>query len=340
MDGAWKVTINKLTPITEQNPDVRVDLTLTPPAGAPADRLTLNYDVIFHQLITHTALVSIASDWHNGQLSGAPVLIGTLRDTNPSLVINRSNGSWARGFLGVFHLGERHIAQGTDHLLFLLTLLLPAPLVAVRKRWGGYAGGENALWSIVKVASAFTLGHSITLIFGALGWVHLPMALVESAIALSIFISAIHALIPIFQGREIFIAGSFGLLHGLAFASTLTEFSFDTITLVSSMFAFNLGIEWVQLWIIVCTMPWLVLLARTQFYSPLRCAAACVAGVAATAWFFERALGWNNPVGPIVEKMADHAIWLLIGLAILALAATLVTQIVSSRGGEVTREFI
>ena len=58
---------------------------------------------------------------------------------------------------------------------------------------------------------------------GALGWVRLPGAVVESAIALSILVSAVHALVPIFRGREVFIAGGFGLVHGLAFAATLTE---------------------------------------------------------------------------------------------------------------------
>lgn len=323
-DGrAWKVVVNGVTPIGEDTPDVRVDLTMTPPAGAPADRLTLGYDVIFHQLITHSAIVSVASDWHNGELDGAPTPIATLRYDSGPLQIDRSQGSWLRGCAGVFWLGARHIAQGTDHLLFLLALLLPAPLLAAGNRWGGYAGGKTAFWRIVKVASAFTLGHSTTLIFGALGWVHLPATLVESAIALSIFVSAIHALSPIFRGKEVFIAGAFGLVHGLAFASTLTEFGFDAWTMVSSVFAFNLGIECVQLLVIVAVMPWLVMLAHTRVYPVFRVAGASITGIAAAAWFFERALGWPNPVGPIVENVAAHAAWLVLGLAFIAIVATL-----------------
>lgn len=322
----WTVTINKVSPIVEQTPDVLVDLTMTPPPAAPADKLTFNYDVIFHQLITHTAIVSIASDWHNGQLDGQPTLLGTMRDTAPSLIIDRSQGSWARGFMGVFRLGMRHIAEGTDHLLFLLALLLPAPLLVAGNRWGGYAGGKTALWRIVKIATAFTVGHSITLIFGAIGWVHLPSALIESAIALSIFISAVHALIPIFRGKEIFIAGGFGLVHGLAFASTLTEFGFDPFIMISSVFAFNIGIEVVQVLVIGLTMPWLVLLSRTRLYPTLRVIGASLTGVAAAAWFFERAFGWANPIGPVVESAASHAHWLIIGLAILSIAATLIPK--------------
>src|SRR5262249_20013928 len=183
--------------------------------------------------------------------------------------------------------GARHIAEGTDHLLFLLALILPAPLVATGRRWGGFAGVQTALRRIIKVVTAFTLGHSITLMFGALGWARLPSTLVESAIALSILVSAIHALIPIFQSREALIAGGFGLVHGLAFAATLTDFGFDPWTLISSVLGFNLGIEAFQLLVIMTAMPWLVLLARSRIYGPLRIAAALLTATAAAAWFAE-----------------------------------------------------
>src|SRR4051794_18267891 len=318
----WTVTVRGVTPIDEKEPDVRVALTMTPPPGAPVDRLTFRYDVIFHHLITHTAIVTLASDWRGGVLDGEPVVLGTMRDTNAELAIDRSGGSWFRGFAAMFLLGERHIADGTDHLLFLLALILPAPLVAAGGRWGGYAGWKTATRRIVKVVTAFTVGHSITLVFGALGWVRLPGALVESAIALSILVSAVHALVPVFRGREVFIAGGFGLVHGLAFASTLTGFGFDPLTMVSSVLGFNLGIEAFQLLVILAAMPWLVLLARTRVYGPLRITGATLTGIAAAAWFAERAFGWVNPVAPLIEGVASHALWLLAGLVVLAGAAT------------------
>ena len=318
----WTVTVREVTPVVEQEPDVRVALTMTPPPGAPADRLTFRYDVIFHHLITHTAVVSLASDWRNGVTGEEPVLLGTMRDTNAELAIDRSGGSWFRGFAAMFRLGARHIAEGTDHLLFLLALILPAPLVAAGGRWGGYAGWKTAFRRIVKVVTAFTLGHSITLVFGALGWVRLPGALVESAIALSILVSAVHALVPVFRGREVFIAGGFGLVHGLAFASTLTGFGFDPWTMVSSVLGFNLGIEAVQLLVILAAMPWLVLLARSRVYGPFRIAGAALTGIAAAAWLAERAFGWANPIVPLVEGVASHALWLLAGLVVLAVAAS------------------
>ncbi len=330
-DGrAWTVTVHEVTPLIEQNPDVRVALTMTPPPGAPVDRLTLHYDVIFHHLITHTAIVTLASDWRNGVLGNRPVLLATMRDTNAAITIDRSQGSWWQGFAATFRLGARHIAAGTDHLLFLLALLLPAPLVAARgpfgwRRWSGYAGWKTALLRIVKVVTAFTLGHSITLVCGALGWVRLPGAVIESAIAFSILVSAVHAFFPIFRGRELLIAGGFGLVHGLAFAATLTGVGFDAFTLASSVLGFNLGIEAFQLLVILAVMPWLVVLARSQVYGPLRIAGATLTGIAAGAWFAERAFGWGNPIVPLVESLASHALWLLVGLVVLTVGVSIRT---------------
>jgi hypothetical protein len=319
----WTVTVREVTPLDEQEPHVRVALNMNPPTGAPVDRLTFHYDVIFHHLVTHTAVVTLESDWRNGVMAEEPVLLGTMRDTSAELAIDRSGGSWFQGFAAMFRLGARHIAEGTDHLLFLLALILPAPLAAANGRWGGYAGWKTASRRIVKVVSAFTLGHSITLVFGALGWAHLPGAVIESAIAISILVSAGHALVPILRGREVLIAGSFGLVHGLAFAETLTGFGFDPLTLASSVLGFNLGIEAFQLVVILAAMPWLVLLARSRVYRPFRITGAALTGIAAAAWFVERAFGWTNPIVPLVETVASHANWLLAGLVVLTVAVSL-----------------
>ena len=96
--------------------------------------------------------------------------------------------------------------------------------------------------------------------------------------------------------------------------------------MASSVLAFNLGIEAVQLLVILVTMPWLLLLARTRLYPPFRVVGACLTGVAAAAWFLERALGWSNPVAPLVERAAVHALWIVAGLALLSLIASLVPR--------------
>src|SRR5579862_5567273 len=151
------------------------------------------------------------------------------------------------GFASLFRLGMRHIAEGTDHLLFLLALLLPAPLLVVGSRWSGFAGARQSLVRISKVVTAFTVGHSITLALAALGVVRVPARPIEVLIAFSILVSAIHAVRPLFPGREAIVAAFFGLIHGLAFATTLGELGLGRWERVVSILGFNLGIETMQL---------------------------------------------------------------------------------------------
>jgi len=215
----------------------------------------------------------------------------------------------------------QHIAEGTDHLLFLLVLLLPAPLIAAAGRWQTRAGVKPTLVRLLKIVSAFTLGHSLTLALGGLGWVHLPEKFVESMIAVSILVSAVHAIRPIFPGREGYIAAGFGLIHGLAFASTIAEYGFSPAYMVLTILAFNLGIEVMQLLVVGCTIPWLVVLSRTAVYRWFRMLAAAFAGVAAVGWVGERAFGLPNPLDAKVEELAGHAGSIVAGLAILSILA-------------------
>jgi hypothetical protein len=94
-----------------------------------------------------------------------------------------------------------HIAEGTDHMLFLLVLLLPAPLLVARAEWGTPVGVRQSLLRIFGIVTAFTIGHSLTLSLAALGAVTVPSHPVEVLIAVSILVSAVHAFRPIFPGR-------------------------------------------------------------------------------------------------------------------------------------------
>ena len=221
--------------------------------------------------------------------------------------------TWS-GFAGAFHLGVRHIAAGTDHLLFLLTLLLPAPLLALAGRWNGRARFRRSLTRIARIVTAFTLGHSLTLALASFGLVRLPNRPVEVLIALSILVSAIHAIRPVFPGRESVIAASFGLIHGLAFASALNELGVTGWDRLISVFGFNLGIEAMQLAVVTVTLPALLLLSRTMFYSAFRIAGAAFACVASCAWIVERVLDQPNLIGDGIERLAQHGVMLALVL--------------------------
>jgi HupE / UreJ protein len=185
---------------------------------------------------------------------------------------------WFNGlsFISLFCLGMHHIAEGTDHLLFLLALLLPAPLTVAGVRWGPAAGIRQSLLRIAGIVTAFTIGHSTTLSLAALGFVHVPDRPVEALIAVSILVSALHALRPIFPGREAWIAAFFGLIHGLAFAATLGRLGLETWERLAGVFAFNLGIETMQIIVVAVTLPSLMFLSRTSAYPSLRIGGPCL----------------------------------------------------------------
>jgi hypothetical protein len=238
------------------------------------------------------------------------------------------------GFPSMFRLGMRHIAEGTDHLLFLLALLLPAPLLVFRSRWAGFAGVRHSVLQILKVVTAFTIGHSITLALAALGLVRAPSRPIEVLIAFSILVSAAHALRPVFPGREAGIAAGFGLMHGLAFAATLQNLGLHWWERVVSVLGFNLGIESMQLIVVSAAMPSLVLLSRTHAYSLFRIGGALFAMFASAGWIAERLLNVHNPIGGVVDSVAHRALWIapilfLISVACWALRNVLDKQIPS-----------
>jgi hypothetical protein len=231
---------------------------------------------------------------------------------------------WLRGaqLTSLFALGMRHIAEGTDHLLFLLVLLLPAPLLVSGSRWGLSTGSRQSLFKIVGIVTAFTIGHSVSLSLAALGYVRVPEQPVEMLIAVSIFVSSLHAFRPLFPGKEAWIAGFFGLIHGLAFAATLERLDLGRWERVAGILAFNVGIETMQMIVVAGILPSLMLMSRTRAYPILRNGGAVLAGAASVGWIVERLLDVETPVDMIINGLARHALWIAIPLFLLSVACT------------------
>lgn len=280
-------------------------------APASARWFVLNDDVILDRLASHVVYAFVRHDARGEPRE--PVLVGQLHWQDRALVIDRDAGSRATVVRSAFGLGMRHIAEGTDHLLFLLVLLLPAPLVAVRGAWQA-GGARRGLRAAGRIATAFTVGHSLTLLLATVcdlaagRWV-------EVLVALSILVSAVHAVRPIFAGREAVVAGVFGLVHGLAFATALESFGVDGTTLALALVGFNLGVEAMQLLVIAVALPLLALLGRGRHYGLVRIAGALVGGVAALGWLTERLTGRPMPTSRWVETLAHNAVWVVAALA-------------------------
>ncbi len=143
--------------------------------------------------------------------------------------------------------GAKHIWEGADHLLFLLTLLLPGLMLIKPANTVITTDRRVAEKFALKVITAFTLAHSITLACSVLGWVSLPDRFIESMIALSIMVSAALNLQNRFTFSHWKLAFVFGLIHGMGFANGLKELGLSSMYFLETLFAFNLGVELGQL---------------------------------------------------------------------------------------------
>jgi hypothetical protein len=138
-------------------------------------------------------------------------------------------------------------------------------------------------------------------------------------IAFSILVSAGHAWRPLFPGKERLVAGGFGLIHGMAFAATLTNLHLSAGPMALSILGFNIGIELMQLFVIAVTIPWLILLSPSPWYRWVRIGGALLAGIAAIAWMLERVTGSSNLISLPLSNLADKGIWVIGMIAIIAI---------------------
>jgi HupE / UreJ protein len=193
-------------------------------------------------------------------------------------------------FLDFFATGVEHIWRGYDHILFLLSLLLPAVLVRSAKGWESCEVFRASFIDVLKIVTAFTVAHSLTLSFATLQVVSLPARISESAIAMSVVLAALNNLFPIVRGRRWVVAFCFGLIHGFGFASVLTDLGLPSGVLALALVGFNLGVEVGQIAVVGIFLPLAYLLRRTWLYRSFVLVGGSSAIVAVAAlWFVERA---------------------------------------------------
>ncbi|MCU0338761.1 MAG: HupE/UreJ family protein [Spirosomaceae bacterium] len=313
----WSVTLGEMEVIATQTElagpynELVVNFEMQPPQHYDLRNFYFDYDVILHQVASHKILVSVRQDWQRGLIAEDTTTlqqVGVIEIDIPTMrvqpfQVSLAQGSAWEGFKKMFSLGQHHISEGIDHLMFLLVLLLPAVLVVENKKWAGFGGIKYSLVRLLKIVTAFTVGHSVTLLLAATRLVNLPNQPIEILIALSILVSAIHAYRPLFAGKEVWIAAGFGLIHGLAFAETLTLLELDTKPLLISILGFNLGIEAMQLVIVGFTIPWLIVLSQTRFYTPFRAVGAVLVSIAAVGWVLERTTGQPNAITDFIAHV-------------------------------------
>jgi hypothetical protein len=195
-----------------------------------------------------------------------------------------------RQLASIVRLGMIHIWAGYDHILFLLALLLPSVLVRDDKTWRPVERLRPALLDVLRIVTAFTVAHSITLSLAALELVTLPSRLVESVIAASVVLAAANNVRPILRQDRWMAAFLLGLMHGFGFSSTLMDLDLPRSNLLETLFGFNLGVEIGQLAIVLVFVPLAYRARKSIAYRRFGLVFGSVAiAVLATIWLVERA---------------------------------------------------
>ncbi len=245
--------------------------------------LELSYQLFFDIDPQHRGLLRL----QNGEQTQTTIFSPEV--TSKRFDLGDKGGS-LKQFFAYTKEGIWHIWIGFDHVLFLVSLLLPAVLVLSHKTWQPAARFGGAFLEVLKIVTAFTLAHSITLTLAALEVVSLPSRLVESLIAVSVVLAALNNLYPLVQGRRWVVAFAFGLIHGFGFASVLVDLGLPKWALLSALLGFNVGVEIGQAAIVAIILPLAFTLRATWFYRTvvLRAGSWLIVAIAAL-WFAERA---------------------------------------------------
>jgi hypothetical protein len=270
-------------------------LSLSAACGAAlSDALQVKYSLLFDVDPSHRGLVQWLPP---GEKEALSVILGTETATQNLPV--QPPSQW-QSFKQYVVEGAFHIWIGYDHILFLLSLLLPAVLIFSKLNM---ANGKRitdiqptpsfitALKEVLKVVTAFTLAHSITLSLAALGIISLPSRWVESVIAASIIVAALQNIRGVVDSKRWVMAIGFGLIHGFGFASVLADLGLPQNALVTALIGFNVGVELGQLAIVAVFLPLAFWLRVTKFYQlgVFKWGSVLIA-LMALYWFAQRAL--------------------------------------------------
>ena len=268
------------------------DLLLTEHAGEPhlslgfharcveAGALVVSGTLFFDKDATQRTLIDITTP--GGQFTSilSPGSPRWIEPAAPSVLAT------FRTFVGQ---GLWHVWIGYDHLAFLILLLLPSVLRSNGNAWREAGGFKETSRDLLRIITAFTVAHSITLGLAATGVVHVPVRPIEIAIAASIVIAGLLNLFPRAARVRLALAFGFGLVHGFGFANALAELGSHGTRLVPTLAGFNVGVELAQLTLVLMVLPLLLKARVSAFYSArFMPAASLVAAMAGAAWLAAR----------------------------------------------------
>jgi hypothetical protein len=234
-------------------------------ASCPSEIRTLNagYSLFFDVDPQHRGLVRVDA-------GGATQTVIFHAGDSPAAVTPARTSALAQ-LATYVREGVLHIWIGIDHIFFLLALLLPSVLARRANRWEGAERLRPVIKDVLKVVTAFTIAHSLTLAISVLGWVQLPSRVTETAIAVSVALAALLNLFPAVgqTSSRWAVAFGLGLLHGFGFSSVLADLGLPARHLGTALVGFNAGVELGQLAIVAAFVPLAFLLRRSWGYRRL-----------------------------------------------------------------------
>lgn len=246
-------------------PDTHSNLRLEYQWAQPIEQLQLHYDLFVPGVNTARCLAQISK---GDRLDN---LVLTPSSKNVALI----DAPILQQITSFISLGVEHIWTGYDHILFLVSLLM--------------LGGQ--LSYLIKVVTAFSLSHSITLSLAVLNIVSLPSRWVEIVIALSIaYVAAENLCRKTPDLGRWKLAFGFGLIHGLGFSSALQELELPKNNLLVSLLSFSAGIEMGQIAIVLFTYVCLSYLRKFPWDLTIRRLISAGVIVMSLIWFWERAV--------------------------------------------------
>ena len=295
------------------------------PAAEVTRVLDITFDPFFDEIDGRDGLLLLTGGWEDGVYDREKESLVTFTSSDRTQSVDLGGrGEWDNFRSGVT-LGVDHIKTGPDHILFVLALLLPSVLV-FRETWRPTRGFGSALWRVLKIATFFTIAHSITFTLAGMEWLPLPPSkLVEAIIAASIAAAALHNLRPVFPNREWVLAFAFGLFHGMGFASLVSALDVSRTSQLVSLLGRNVGIEIGQVAVILLLFPALYLFRRTPVYAPFLQVSSIVLSVVALGWMAERIFEIDLGTDGLVDRFASTPNGYWVAGALTAIAALVYT---------------
>jgi hypothetical protein len=253
---------------------------------ALAGAVKINYAAFFSDDSQHKLLINFKHEENPSSTENR-----VISATQPEITFTAENGNRWTSFREFVYQGMTHIWQGTDHILFLFSLLLTCVLTRRANRWVGKKNIRDIVIHTTWIVTAFTLAHSITLTATALNILHFPSRWIESGIALSVAFAAINNIFPMVLRMGI-LTFCFGLLHGMGFAGALGELGIPADQQLMTVLAFNVGVEIGQMAIVIAVLPVLITVRNKFWYSRYSLIAiSVVIALIAIQWVFQRVIG-------------------------------------------------